>query len=187
MHETPRARRMSGAPVALFALTLVAFPAAAQPPAPYAVVLKDGSSIAAATRPLIAMGKVSFLDGDSRAVALPVQRVDVDATRARIGAPVSRSRTWTDRSIAKVKGNIQVVGESEAPTVSAADGPSAAEQSAVNIADMTQAERVRAEIDSLGVKMQPLAPKDRQRTLLMLRQLELQQELTRILRPPVSS
>ena len=186
MSQTPRARRMSGAPVALFALTLVAFPAAAQPFAPYEVVLKDGTSVAAATRPLIAMGKVSFLDGDSRAVALSAQRVDLEATRAKSGSPASRSRTWTDRSLATVKGNIQVIGESEAPR-EAADGSASPEQAAVNVADMTEAERVRSEIELLGEKIQPLAPKDRQRTLLMLRQMELRQELTRILRPPVSS
>ena len=186
MSQTPRARRMSGAPVALFALSLVAISAAAQPPSPYEVVLKDGSIIAAATRPLIAMGKVSFLDGDSRAVAMSVQRVDVEATRARIGSPTSRSRTWTDRSLATVKGNIQVVGESEAPAA-ATDNASDSQQTATTNDGMTEAARVRVEIDSISAKMQPLGPKDRQRTLLMLRQLELQQELTRILRPPVTS
>lgn len=189
MHETPRARRFSGAPVALLALTLVAFPAAAQPYATYEVVLSDGSSVAAATRPLIAMGKVSFLDASNRAVTLSAQVVDIEATRSKLGAPASHSQTWTDRSLARVKGNVQIVGESEGlpnPPESVSEGAAAAEAES-DSAFMTEAERLRNEIQLLSAKIQPLGPKDRQRTLLTLRQLELQQELSRILRPPVAS
>ena len=187
MHQTPRARRISGAPVALIALTLVAFPAAAQPYSPYEVVLTDGTSVAAATRPLIAMGKVSFLDAGNRAVTLSAQSVDIEATRSKLGAPASRSQTWTDRSLAKVKGNVQIVGESEGtpePEEGATEGAASTE---ADPAFMTEAERIRSEIQTLSAKIQPLGPKDRQRTLLTLRQLELQQELARILRPPVAS
>ena len=155
MHETPRARRFSGAPVALLALTLVAFPAAAQPDSNYEVVLKDGTSVTATTRPLIAMGKVSFLGADNRSMTLPVQSVNVDATRERLGSSSPRSHTWTDRSLAKVKGSIQVVGESEAP-VAAEGGASSGDvkpASETELGDMTQAERIRYEISALNEKM----------------------------------
>lgn len=185
MHLTHRARRLAGVPVALLALSLAtALPAASLPPsgaAAFAVVLADGSVVPASTRPLIAMGKVSFLDDHNRSRTLPVQSVDVDATRARSGSTASRARTWDQRAIRTVRGRIQIVGESDGVDGAAPAGdetPSAAE-----MADMTQAERIRSEIDRLGAQILPLEPKDRQRTILMLRQLELQQELSRLLRP----
>jgi hypothetical protein len=186
MHLTHRARRLAGVPVALIALSLaIAVPAASPSPSDasaYAVVLADGSIVPASTRPLIAMGKVSFLDGNNRSRTLPVQRVDVEATRARSGSSAPRGRTWDERAISAVRGRIQVVGESEGVD-DALPGEDQA-PSGVELADMTQAERIRSEIDRLGAQILPLAPKDRQRTVLMLRQLELQQELSRILHSP---
>ena len=188
MYETHRARRPVGASAALIALALAtALPAASRPTpdtAAYEVVLADGSIVPASTRPLIAMGKVSFLDGANRSCTLPVQRVDLDATRARIGASAPRGRMWDERAIRSVRGRIQIVGESEIveETSAGAEAPSA-----VELADMTQAERIRGEIDRLDDVIRPLAAKDRQRTVLMLRQLELQDELSRILHPARAS
>lgn len=54
-----------------------------EPAAPYVVVLADGSSAVARTKPVSAFGSVRFVDQQGRTVVLPSGEVDLATTRER--------------------------------------------------------------------------------------------------------
>ena len=186
MALTP-ARRVPGVlAVATLSLATALTAGARSTPPAYAVVLKSGEVVQATTRPLIALGKVSFLDGASRTRTLTVDAVDLAATRARLdGVRASHSRTWTADQLAKMQGGIQIVGESEP-----ADGeakPSSGSSDGNEENDLSTAAGIRLEIAKLEEQIKPLDPTDRRRTVLMMRQQELRQELQRIASPNARS
>jgi hypothetical protein len=164
---------------------LVAAPASA---AGYEVVLVGGARVVATSRPLVAMGKVSFLDEGRRPVSLPSTVVDVEATRARLGSAQPAGKVWDEKALRRDASRIQFYGEggavaAEPETDSGADVAPTSDL-ARNAGDMSPAERLRAEIDGLNGKIRVLPTSDRTRSMLVIRQLELQQELTRVLTTP---
>jgi hypothetical protein len=146
----------------------------------YDVVLRDGRVVAARTRPAIAMGKVSFVDATSHVRTLSVATVNVAATRERCAATPSSGRVWDQRSLATMQGRVQFAADTDAP-VEAAPEQAASTPGEVDLSSLSDAERLRLEISQLDQRMQPLSATDHQRTVLVTRQRELQEELQRIL------
>ena len=147
----------------------------------YEVVLASGARVTASSRPLVAMGKVSFLDEARRPVSLPSTAVDVEATRARLGGTQASGKVWDEKSLAKLDASrIQFYGDQPADGAT----PSEAAATTAKDEDSSPAERLRAQIDGLSEKIRTLPTSDRQRSIMVIRQLELQQELTRILTTP---
>jgi hypothetical protein len=185
----PMTRRARSPYLRVLALTITLASSAVCHAAGFEVVMKSGAIVAATTRPLIAMGKVSFLDGESRSRTLAVQAIDLEATRARLGSPEPTSRRWDGRSLQSAGGNIQVVGP-VAATSADEDGDAttrSTDDNGVSLEDMSQVDRLRTEIAQIDKQIKPMNPSDRQRTVLMVRQLELQTELARVLHPDVKS
>ena len=161
---------------------MLALPASA---AGYEVVLASGARVVASSRPLVAMGKVSFLDESRRPVTLPSTAVNVEATRARLGGTQSAGKVWDEKALRKLDSSrVQFYGGEQAaparePETSAAalgdDGPAELR---------SPAERLRGQIDGLSEKIRVLPTSDRSRSMMVIRQLELQQELTRLLTTP---
>jgi hypothetical protein len=162
---------------------VLASAAASAAPA-YAVILASGVRLAATSRPLLAMGKVSFLDESRRPVTLPTSDVDVEATRAALGSTSSPTQVWDAKSLTKVAHGVQFYGE-KVETVIAPDGTEVVPESAnVKPEDQTQAEHLRTEIEDLNSKIRVLPTSDRTRSMLVIHQLELQEELSRVLSRP---
>jgi len=150
----------------------------------YEVVLASGARVVASSRPLVAMGKVSFLDESRRPVTLPSTAVNVEATRARLGGTQSAGKVWDEKAVRKLDSSrVQYYGgeqaapaqEPEAAAALGADGPDEL---------LSPAERLRGQIDGLNAKIRVLPTSDRSRSMMVIRQLELQQELTRLLTTP---
>ena len=178
MHETASFPSFRSFPtlgrVALMAVAAAAFiPSVLAGPGPFGVVLANGRTIVAVSRPLIAMGQVSFLDGDRRSRTLGLHEVDVAATQARNGAfTVGTAHPWTARALAHLdRHGVQFVGAA----------PSQASEGSTD--GMTDAEKIRSEIDRMNKLMQPLSGTDHQRTVYIMRRQELQEELERVLSP----
>lgn len=160
-------------------VALAAVPASAQP---FQVFLTSGASIVATSRPLVALGKVSFLDENRRSVTLPVNVVNVDATKQAAGRVTSTGRVWDDKALTKLKGaKVQFYGDDPGTPATAAEETADAAQPDDG---KTPAERLRGEIDALNAKIGTLPTSDRQRSMLVIRQLELQEELSRMLTSP---
>ena len=172
------ARPMLAATLACASLAAIAPTArAASERHAWSVVLADGTEIQAHTRPLIALGKVSFLDASDRQATLPVRAIDLAATRNRLGAnPLSSTRTWNQRSLAGVHGGVQFLGQLDASSPG-----KTAEAIPVEDGGLTTAETVRNQIESIDEKLGPLGPQDHQRTILMMQQRELREQLDRLL------
>lgn len=139
----------------------------------YQVVLTSGARVSASSRPVIAMGKVSFLDENRRPTTLPAAMVDVPATRAARPAERSTPRVWNAATVSQLKGaRVQFYGE--APAASDDD------------ASATPAERLRSRIEGIEGRIKSLPTSDRQRSMLVTQQRELQEELARVLTSPTS-
>lgn len=163
------------------ALALLATPSLANPT--YEVVLVSGARVTATSRPLVALGKVSFLDVNRRPVTLSSSDVDVEATRALMPGTSGSGKVWTEKSLSRRdRGGIQFYGDAPEPEVSADRTDIAA--SAPGGADLAPVERLRARIDTLGEKIRTLPTSDRGRSIMVIQQLELQQELSRLLDVP---
>ena len=97
--------------------------AAAPARAGHRVVLSDGRSVEASTRPVIALGRVNFHDASGRAVSLRADQVDVEATRRALQSEigVAPPKLWTAERLAHTTARLQVLGSEErAPEPSAA-------------------------------------------------------------------
>ena len=163
---------------ALAGASLLAIPIASQAvPArtTFGVVLADGTEVQAHTRPLIALGKVSFLDASDRQATLPLRAIDLAATRARLGATrLASARTWDQRSLATMHGGVQFLGQTDTGSAAAASPEDGG---------LTTAETVRNDIQAIEEKIAPLGAQDHQRTILMIHQRELREQLARLLAP----
>lgn len=151
------------------AALLAPLPAAA---AGHAVVLDDGTRLAARTKPVMAMGEVSFVAADGALTNIDLHRVDVAATRAANGgskAATSR-RVWTARELEQAAGRVQVVGTVESPQPEAP--PSDSEQLAM----------VRARIQQLEDALDGLSADDPEAKTILRMQHQLQGEVQRLLR-----
>lgn len=138
----------------------------------YQVVLASGARVSASSRPVIAMGKVSFLDENRRPTTIPAAMVDVPATRAARPAERSTPRVWNATTVSQLRGvRVQYYGEAAAPS----DDSSA-----------TPAERLRSQIEGIEGRIKSLPTSDRQRSMLVTQQRELQEELARVLTSPTS-
>ena len=155
-------------------------------PAPYAVVLADGRQLLARSRPLIAMGIVSFLASDGSAVSLSATQVDLTATRARLAqASPQHSVLFDDKAIERTTGRVQVVDPSLAappPQNAEAEDRRADEgekPEAIPVGD--QVGLLRARIEQIDRDLLKIPATDRQATLLASQQRDLQAELSRLL------
>ena len=170
--------------VSLVVAACLAAPAEAQPR--YPVFLANGAQIIATSRPIIAMGLVSFLDESHRAATIPVAKVDVKATRQAAGAP---PRPKAPANVPAHAGGVGPQYYDDAlpdPAALTEDGkasPLAKPAPAGEV--MTTADRLRAQIDGIGAKVKDLPTSNRERSMLVIQQLELQEELSRILTAPV--
>jgi hypothetical protein len=139
-------------------------------PTTHVVVLADGRSLGARTRPVIAFGKVSFMSAAGGLVSLDARVVDVAATRARAGlCPPSATRVaWTDRNLAEAAGRVQVVGDTAGPPP-------------VVLLENEQLDRLRTRMEEVEDRIAELGPDDPATARLMQVQQELQSEVTRLL------
>lgn len=151
--------------------------------APYEVVLASGERVAASSRPLMALGKVSFLDESRRPVTLSTAAVNVEATRANLSDIPKAGKVWDEKALAKLDSQkVQFYGDdmgSPAEATEARRGEPTPLDS-----DKSPMERLRSRIDTLGEKIRVLPTTDRDRSLMVIQQLELQQELSRLLDQP---
>jgi hypothetical protein len=165
----------------LVPLLVIALAAATASAESFPVVLADGHVVQASSPPFIAMGQVSFLDVQGRPQLLKTSQVNVAATRERAGQPASHSRVWTGAAMAKLPGGVQYVGEegeASSEEVGEADASSAPPDGG------SEVDQLRSRIAQVDAKVQTLSTHDRQRTLLIFQQLELQEELSRLLAAP---
>jgi len=168
----------AGGLLPLLVLVLSAAPASAES---FPVVLADGHVVQASSRPFIAMGKVSFLDMQGRPQTLSSSRVNLAATREHAGQAATRSRVWTGATMAKLPGGVQYVGEeSEASIDASVEG----EATSADTGGSSEIDQLRSRIAQVDAQVQKLSTHDRQRTLLIFQQLELQEELARLLAVP---
>lgn len=139
-------------------------------PATHVVVLADGRTLGARTRPVIAFGKVSFMSAAGSLVSLDARTVDVAATRARAGlsAPPATRVAWTDRNLAEAAGRVQVVGDTSGPAP-------------VVLEESEQLDRLRTRIEEVEDRIAELGPDDPATARLMQVQQDLQSEVTRLL------
>lgn len=86
-------------------------------PAPYTVVLADGSEVRSRTRPASGFGKVRFVGADGRPQVLPASSVKLEATRAA-NAEVRVEETAGTFSIAGSAATVDGVESGAAPVVS---------------------------------------------------------------------
>lgn len=161
------------------AAALLAAPAGAstEVAAPYQVVLADGRVVPARTRPTLAFGSVSFLDGRGALATLPASAVDLDATRQRLPPPSTR-RVWDSKALQAI--------DPRAARLNVAGGEGSDSESAVAplavdpMAHLTPEEKVvrmQAEIERLDGQVAALPATDRQVMLLRARQREIRDEM----------
>jgi hypothetical protein len=184
MRPTPKQRwRLAVLTGVLTAAACAAEPASAG----YEVVLRDGRLVSASSRPVIALGRVSFHDAEGHGVSLAAREVDLPATRRllhREGDEGER-RVWTRADLAASTGHVQVVG-GRLP-----DGggePTAPGTGVASVAELEarQADLLRERLDELESQRRLLSTSDPEAQLLEKRRLVLQSELLRLLRDPSS-
>jgi len=144
----------------------------------FPVVLANGTVMEASSRPFIGMGQVSFLDLQGRPQALASARVDVAATRQATRVGGAQSRVWTGDRMSALRGGVQFVGEASG------DEPAESTDATAPVEIGSDVDRLRDRISQIDVQIRALPTKDRQRTLLIVQQLELQEELMRRMSVP---
>ena len=150
----------------------------------YEIVLASGGRMTASSRPLMAMGKVSFLDESRRPVSLSSTQVDVEATRARLGGTQASGKVWDEKALSKLDASrVQYYGEG-GPDVAVTEPEQPGSAAKADGENASASERLRAQIEGLSQQIRTLPTTDRTRSMMVIRQLELQEELTRIQSTP---
>ncbi len=154
----------------------------------YSVILATGNRIAATSRPVLAMGLVSFLDESHRPTTLPVAAIDVEATRRAAGEP-PRARPSARAAARTGTGVGPQFYDDTLPDPDTLDEDGnllyPRDRTVPDVEPVTKADRLRAEIQGITEKVKDLPTSNRERSMLVIRQLELQEELSRMLTAPV--
>lgn len=180
----------------LAAAALAAALATAAPAwAGWQVVLADGRSVAASTRPVIALGRVNFHDANGRAVSLVATEVDVEATRRAVQEEVGVAppRLWTAERLAASTARLQVLGSGESSEEGSSAGPQAEEADGDEAPAVTQAtvveqrELIEERIDRLVQQRRSAPAGSPLAQTLDKRAYLLRSELARLRTQPVES
>ena len=150
--------------------------AATSQAAPFAIIMTNGRTVEASSRPFIAMGTVSFLDAQGKPTRLDSKQVDVAATRARSKGPDVSGRVWTGDSMKSLGNGVQFVD-----TPGAGESDAQEDNSSSPETEGTEVDKLRARIASIDAEARKLPPTDRQRSLLVFQRMELQEDLARML------
>jgi hypothetical protein len=164
--------------VALAAILCHAAPAAAG----HQVVLKDGSRIAASTRPVIALGRVNFNDLDGRSRSLSAATVDLSGTREALrrtsASPVST--VWTAADLEAAHSRVRLETARSAGAMHAQARAPAKTSRHRRSATEAQIDLAQKALINVETQRRFLKSDDREAGILDLQKIHLQSDLLRL-------
>ncbi len=163
---------------ALAAMLYLAGPASAS----HEIVMKDGSRIAAGSRPVMALGRVSFRDATGRSRSLPAAAVNLPDTReaSRRNGDAPPRTVWTATDLEDAHRSVRL--ESARSTGTRLNEPSGPSVETRGRSSSTQAQIdvLQDSLDRVRAKRRTLKSYDTEAGTLEERKLVLQSELLRL-------